>query len=700
MARQQELINCLMEILEDCKSFELEFNHLATTAKVSDQHKDYLKKLQKLVPIIKKTTNATAATMKAQEDARDDNFQKALDSYNQACSDGTLTKEMAENLIKQMKADLKKSIKAYNESTAFAEEKKKSAPIIRSKKAQLDNLNTDCIQGDEKIDVVINIPFDDLMSVSDLDRVYEEVIEAGIKMSTGPSKAIANEYKSALDRFHALYDEASEGEQKKWHKAKEEVEKNGKILQKKMNKAQAQEDEWAQCIPIGGYYRYAEGEIDDRKFQRLDWISRDVTIKKASKTNKDGNENIYVAGDNRIIIDLYKAEPNGTGDVKYTYTGEAYSPQGSMLQMWAMVSNPYTTEGEGPIPKMEDGEPKKNLDWSEILYSPKPDNADVVEIPDWTDGRVNELIEEYKEKCASGMPPDVAQRLKKEMLEEIKTHQEELIEQLDKIHHNQGERKDTEILLSIWKKKMETWKKEVNSLGEGCLPSYSEPEPCGRFEDIYLVHETLCGNLALPQRVGDSLKATMDECLSDSRQVRTANKNRITVLKNALKMGPSDSVEKEIKDLKKSNQALQTLIDDQQERRDALSDECIAVINTNVLFGNADNIITNSPDLSNEINAMLLNANLNLQITATTSAPTSWPVTQQCSRLIMLDPNVRVGFALTPLNGTCAELMQVRALAVQQIFVNAGIAVNRFTIIPGGNLGPPATNQRVTLQFN
>jgi len=130
-----------------------------------------------------------------------------------------------------------------------------------------------------KPSIKIEAPVDDIVRISELDTVFEDVIEQGIKMDTGANPEIAKAYKTALEHFTTLYDAASDGEQKKWKQAKTEVEKKAAILKEKMDSAVDAKADLMQNVPTSGYYRYAEGMIDGKKLQRLDWISSDVTSK-------------------------------------------------------------------------------------------------------------------------------------------------------------------------------------------------------------------------------------------------------------------------------------------------------------------------------------------------------------------------------------------------------------------------------------
>ena len=107
---------------------------------------------------------------------------------------------------------------------------------------------------------------------------------------------------------------------------------------------------------------------------------------------------------------------------------------------------------------------------SVMLRTAAKPEATEVEIPDWTDGKVREMMDDYERECAAGrLTGAKATERKQLMLKEIAAHQGQLIKELEKIHSEQGERQDTATLLDLWKKKRTTWENEVNSLGEDCI---------------------------------------------------------------------------------------------------------------------------------------------------------------------------------------------------------------------------------------
>ena len=109
---------------------------------------------------------------------------------------------------------------------------------------------------------------------------------------------------------------------------------------------------------------------------------------------------------------------------------------------------------------------------------------------------------------------------------------------------------------------------------------------------------------------------------------------------------------------------LNAVIIDQNYRLDDLKKRnCNPLVKVDVLFEGNSNKIIKIPDLSSQIKSMKDYPNLNLVITATTSAPKDWkPNHDATSKLVVLDIN----YTLSSKMGTMSDLMWIRGLIIKK----------------------------------
>ena len=229
----------------------------------------------------------------------------------------------------------------------------------------------------------------------------------------------------------------------------------------------------------------------------------------------------------------------------------------------------------------------------------KPE-ATEVEIPDWTDGKVREMMDDYERECAAGrLTGAKATERKQLMLKEIEEHQGQLIEELEKIHGEQGERQDTATLLTLWKKKMETWQNEVNSLGDDCAKEVQIEEFVTDFESNYQIYTDLCDKGVLPARLKNELMKLMEEAIEDQKKEKLRLEQDLEDYKKLY--GSSDKAKVQILKYEEAISNLNAVIIDQNYRLDDLKKRnCNPLVNVNVLFeGNSNDMIT-VPDLSSQ----------------------------------------------------------------------------------------------------
>lgn len=280
-----------------------------------------------------------------------DRFIKALEAYQKACAEGTLTLKEANQLkvemsaaITELESDLQNIENQRNLGdsefleSAYGTTKEK----IESYKSELENLSTDCIMDNEpELPVQITKPVDALLETTELDHAYEDVIETNLKMRTGPNPDILGENKRALTEFLENYENASENQKLKWLEAKELAKEQLATLEAKAARAEKTVEDWESAIIANGgkgYYLYAEGYVNGEFIRRMDWKMQTTAAMNGNSTGAgDLGQGARPLGDNtynqsEIIIDTYTLSADEDGNLVYTKSGRASKFTNNMKQ--------------------------------------------------------------------------------------------------------------------------------------------------------------------------------------------------------------------------------------------------------------------------------------------------------------------------------------------------------------------------------
>lgn len=315
---------------------------------------------------------------------------------------------------------------------------------------------------------------------------YEMAVELGIQMGTGANRKVATDYQNALDSFFNAYETGNEDLKAEWAEAKKELEESDRILKEKVKRAQEELAKRRANTPPGGYFRFVEGKKGNKTYYRLDWLSKMTNINGESYHRDNDVENDeYLAGTNRYIIELYQANIDDTGAITFTRNGTAYSLTSKGLELFNMLKKPYLTleeTGNKKFPELKYNEKSKNSaksKWSISLWTPDPKVAEVIELPDWNDYDFARLYKEFKAKCAKfRLSKDEATSLKEQMTTAI-AQQKKLYRTLNIIHKELAVREDDKLiqqkeeviaLLKIWRKRIQTYEPLIAPLDyKDCL---------------------------------------------------------------------------------------------------------------------------------------------------------------------------------------------------------------------------------------
>ncbi len=325
---------------------------------------------------------------------------------------------------------------------------------------------------------------------------------------------------------------SDEVQQKKWAKAKQLTEKQLAELLAKEKKATEVVRNWENKMRangIRGYFLYAEGTVNGVLIRRMDWKMQSSA---AMSVNFSGAGNLGQKGQNigganyngsEIIIKTFTL----TGDdnnLIYTSTGEASILTNRMKELASMLSRPELSEGynydmkaggqttfsgntAGPDPKS-----------SIMLKTPAKPIAQNIEIPDWTDGKVKTLIENYHRDCAAGTLTQQQAKVRKSTMQaEIVSHQQALILALETIHNSQNQTEDTAILLNIWRQKMKAWQDAVNSLGEDCIKPVNPSGKAVNIDEWIERFNDYCNQGLLPTSASDYILAEVQKLLDQEQ---------------------------------------------------------------------------------------------------------------------------------------------------------------------------------------
>jgi len=323
-----------------------------------------------------------------------------------------------------------------------------------------------------------------------------------------------------------LYEKADKGEQAEWSTAKKQLEKTRAELQDKLDEAAETIEGWKtqmRATGIRGYFRYAEGTVAGKLVRRMDWEMGSTGAHVPAGT--DGN----AGQDGEILIEEYSLSGDKEGNLIYTSIGKATKMTARMIEVAAKLSAPYYTDeesfemkpGGGRSFSGNNGHSDKNS--SLVLRAPEKPTATVVELPDWTDGKVQEMIDEYKRRCAEGMITEKAIERKTAMLKEIEEHQGQLIKELDIVHKENGEKKETLLLLSMWMKRKESWENTASNLAMGCEKEANPEGDPVNIDDWVNKFISFCTARLLPpsaaSHILDEIQKLLDQALSTINRI-------------------------------------------------------------------------------------------------------------------------------------------------------------------------------------
>jgi outer membrane protein OmpA-like peptidoglycan-associated protein len=473
---------------------------------------------------------------------------------------------------------------------------------------------------------------------------------------------------------------------------------------------------------IRGYFRYAEGTVASKLVRRMDWEMASTGAHVPAGT--DGN----TGQDGEIIIEEYSLTGDKEGNLIYTSIGKATTMTARMFEIVAKLSAPYYTDEESFDMKPGGGRSfsgntaHSDKNSSQMLRAPEKPTATVVELPDWTDGKVQEMIDEYKRRCVEGMAGKEATDRKQAMLKEIEVHQGELIKYLNNLHKENGEKKETLLLLSMWMKRKVTWESSVGSLGEKCFEIPVLPEDCSNFETYYKEHEKKYKKNVLTKVEGDRLKALMQDCLDKSNTAKVAITTAIGNLKSIPGWEKDDDIFPEVTSLNIQLTRLGVTIEDQEKRFKALSPECLAPVPLEIFFkADSNKIIEMDKVQMKEIATFLLqNPHLRIKLVANTSSSTeSTPKTEvhitEDTPTDHIMPDDYIGSKtgkkdkekLVDKNEmseddkklTIGDLMITRGESVKKEFMNLGVPASQIKTEEGKCLGPGEKNRKVELSY-
>lgn len=523
-------------------------------------------------------------------------FNNLYKQYEDACATNDLTPSLANNLKSQME-NIRKDVSSILD---VIQKKVKSGNSNEETKKILDQLKQDIEHYNNKIAALDSLctPTEEEAPSSSLDAAYEDLVEKGFKMETGPNPTIAEEYKKALERFKNMFHDTKDKDLRdKWKEAHKIVNDKAKELEVKMARADEETALRQSLTPSGGYFRYAEGRMGDRLFKRLDYIAFSTTWATAS-TKKEGD--FFTGGENEYIIELYDVTFDERGNPIYTDRGKTSTFNSDMQEVMKHLDNPYLIEDDGmmpDIPSISKGNGKRaNRGWSKILWKDVPRKAKTIEIPDWTDGGIQELIHSYQEECKAGMTPARIVERKTEMREVI-ANQTALIKQLEEVYeeaiNNSKEEENIFIkeLIKIWKQKRDESENTVNSLGEDCTPTVAIERTDTDFDTIYNDYDELCKEGMLPPRFKKEFEDKME---AEITKLTTALNTTITNISAQEPYKETEKGAKQITNLTTEKERLEKLITEQTDKLNELKarTNCFNQINIDARFGGRSDILT------------------------------------------------------------------------------------------------------------
>lgn len=593
--------------------------------------------------------------------------------------------EAMKKLLIQVKAEIIKYRKIYLEDGVINDDEQ----------AKLDELEL-------KIQTIENKILELELENGDLDVLYELVIESNKKTESNPTIENRESYEKVLEKFDQKCQGSNKSLQNLWKHAQEESKKQLDVLKEKMKKSKdirARIDKLESVESAKIYYIIKGLNPDGSQWGRIDFVGANYIPMHKNKIPKGYENNLP------LVVKYYIYE-----DGKYKFQKSSNTLESSFDKQLMDIF-----QKSGRVSYEQNSNLGRDYEYSPglaLLYGKGPwyvnvgsmatlgGEEKVIEVPDWNDFGFEDLYGEYLDKCGKGiLPPEDRDRLKEEMQESI-LKQKKLVEDLKKFHSQKNDSDtNTAILVNVWMSKIGAFEEKKKELKEDCFPTKTFSQPCKDFEDNFDKHEKLCKKNALPKRVGDDLKNTMQDCINSDKKLITDKQNEVNRLKKIPNWSSSPTVKAQVDKLEKEIKEESKTIQEQEDKLSKLSDECIEPVTLEVLFIGGENKIVSKDDKQlKEIAQFLIdNPSVNIELIGNTSDDKGKGL-DQITRSGKVDEVIDTDFTPSGLK-TCRDLMMIRAHRIKMLFESMGVNKNQLHPKAGENLGAGDENKKLTLKY-
>jgi len=564
-----------------------------------------------------------------------------------------------------------------------------------------------------------------LPPIGALDTLFEVIIEKSKVAETKPTLENRQDYTNALSSFLKVYNSSSDEDKKLWKNAFEE----SKIEYKKT--AKKHKDALAVKKRIDNFERTESAKIyciikgknpDGSEWGRIDFVGMNYVTKDQDKVSRGVEDTNKLP----LVVKYYSYEDKNYTHIKNSNHLESIFDK----QLMDLFLKSGCTSYE--LYKNLDGDygdyqyhPKKaGLIGKGIWYFNYANNtteriAKIIEVPDWNDFGFENLFNKHIDDCNNGILTAHASKELKEQMQKAIEKQKELIKELNQFHveKNDGD-KDSQILIEVWKKRIEDFTTAMNTQLKGnCIKPFTPSQPCSDFKTPFDRHEELCSHNALPKRVGDALKLEMQDCIDSSKKTIQEIINQVNKYKKIPDWEKDAALKQQVEDLEKEFTAQNTVLQDQEKKLVALPEECIKPIILEITFKTNNNTIASKDDtqllkiatflIENPLTKIKLIGNTSMEKGVSIERKVGDGIieTVETDHIMPNDDVLPTGLSkeeLEEIRGRdfkVKDLMMIRTERVKQLFVALKVNPSQIETVPGECLGKGIDNQKVTLEF-
>gem|GEM_PF-5203359 len=555
---------------------------------------------------------------------------------------------------------------------------------------------------------------DNMTTVTALDQLYEQVLVLERQVDTGPSRAIINQYNTALTNFQNAYSSAPPALQGRWAPADTHVQ--GEIAAQNVQAGSMNTFLQQQQMRGGnftGHYFVTTWSDGVNNYTRLEYVQQSAFD--------------YVYGNGIQRVDRSLTVDRYTLSDQNSYQKQSRNHRLGQTQDERLCVQIMRQLGIGPFHAQTTTEGNVNYKWLKrhndgigqwyvTVKSPVSQQAaqpQIIDIPDYCDYGFEGLLQKFKEECGDNiLTSSRADDLREEMADAL-AQQEVAIQNLVAMSTRSDD--GIEELGQVWRAKMAFYTEMLEEAKKttDCL---KDPAECTDYKTMKDEYDRRCRTDSLPAGRAEFLVDGMIDCLNKDKGSITTEENKLIA---AGTIGAADKAKFD-KQRAEIDRKLENI------RNNYSRDGCMPPVDLLPKFAGSTNNILNEADLKEQIEKEILplfksDDELKIKLTGHTgsnkayddqtySGPDQDPSAVYNQKT---GPEVKGGTTLGDYHNTGIDntvltvgtLMDLRVAAIKAILTRSeskggfGISADRIIEEKRGTHGSSVSNRKVTVEF-